>query len=501
VSDSLDLKVGISGVRGVVGQGLTAQVAFSFARAFAAWAPGSSVAIGRDTRTSGEMLRAAVVAGLLESGKHVVDLGILPVPSLQTAIRLDDELHGGLYISASHNPGEYNGLKFFRADGIILYPQQAEELIALWAEADFPAGPLDRPGTLSVRGGAIDQHIQRVVDLVDVALIEEAELTVVLDSNNGAGCYCGKELLRHLGVAEMDLLNPEATGVFAHTPEPIPEHMGQLAERVAQLGYHIGFSQDPDADRVSIACCVGPDGRAAEAIGEEFTLALGAASVAAQAAGRGHTVSMACNYSTSRMIEDIAAEHGFPFRRTAVGEINVVEGLQALEREWDAKHPGDAAHFAFGGEGGGGIIDPRNQYCRDSLNSVALILQGLAQWKLGRALPDAPRPDDGRLLCDSWRKVALMPCAIVKDKMTFDDIDRQDGVMEAAMKRYGKADVPPEDIATNDGVRVRYPDRSWLHIRPSNTEPIVRFIAEHDSEPQARRLVDEAMEVAKAALQ
>lgn len=167
---------------------------------------------------------------------------------------------------------------------------------------------------------------------------------------------------------------------------------------------------------------------------------------------------------------------------------------------WREQHPDDTQHFSFGGEGGGGIIDPRNQYCRDSLNSMALVLQGLAQWKLRRVLPDAPRPDDERLLLDAWRKAALEPCAIVKDKLQFDDIEKQNQALEAAFAHYAAAAVDPQHSSTEDGIRVRYPDRSWVHVRPSNTEPIVRFIAEHDTHEQTRAMVDEAMRIAREAL-
>ncbi len=501
MADELALKVGVSGVRGVVGQGLTDRVALDFAHAFAAYAPPGAIALGRDTRTSGEMLRAAVVAALLQAGRPVVDLGVLPVPSLQMAIRLAGTLAGGVYLSASHNPGDQNGLKFYRPDGIILYPHQGEELAARWRRGERTVAAAGALGHVTSQGAAIERHVGRISAQTDARLIAQANLRVVVDCNNGAGCGCGPDLLRRLGVATVAVLNGEPTGVFAHQPEPVPEHMGQLALRVAELGYHLGFSLDPDADRAAIAACVmGTEGIVGEAIGEEYTLALGAAAVAAQAAPRGQVVSMACNYSTSRMIEETAHAHGFPFLRTPVGEINVVEGLQRLEREWAAEHPGDAHHFAFGGEGGGGIIDARNQYCRDSLNAMALILQGLAAWKLRTALPDHPRPADERLLLDSWRRSALGACAIVKDKLEFSDLDLQSRVMQAVSEHYRAAPVPPADIHTDDGVRVKYADRSWVHVRPSNTEPIVRFIAEHDTQAQARALVDAAMALARRQL-
>jgi len=499
VAGDLDLKVGISGVRGVVGKGLTVQVALDFARAFASWAPGRRIALGRDTRITGEMLRAAVVAGLCQGGRNVVDFGVLPVPAFQTAIRFNDTLSGGVYISASHNPEDENGLKFYRPDGIILFPDQAEEIIAAWRTRGFSTVAYDKIGAIECASGAIEQHIERVASLVDCDLIRSARLKVVIDCNNGAGCLCTEDLLTRLGVLRVDVMNGEPTGRFAHKPEPVPEHMKQLAARVAELGYHIGFSQDPDADRVSIAACVpGKAGLRGKAIGEEYTLALGAASVAAQARENGQRVVMACNTSTSRMIEQVAAEYELDFDRSPVGEVNVVLKLRELLENARREHPG-ADVFAFGGEGGGGIIDGRNQYCRDSINSIALILQGLARWKLRKDRPDLPRPDDERLLLDHWRRSVLPPCAIVKDSMRFESLREQNKVLKAVFRRLLAADVPEQDKRDDDGVRVRYADGSWVHVRPSNTEPIVRFIAEHDTTRRARALLDEAMQVARDA--
>ncbi|NSW55067.1 MAG: hypothetical protein HPY44_03560 [Armatimonadetes bacterium] len=500
MADDLDLKVGISGVRGVVGQGLTVQVALEFARAFAGWSPGRRIALGRDTRVTGEMLRAAVVAGLCQSGRDVVDFGVLPVPAFQTAIRFDDTLSGGVYISASHNPEDENGLKFYRPDGIILFPDQAEEVIAAWRKGLFSTVAYDKIGAIECAGGAMERHVERIASLVDCDLIRRAQLTVVIDCNNGAGCLCAGDLLSRLGVAKLDVMNAEPTGRFTHKPEPVPAHMKQLAARVAELGYHIGFSQDPDADRVSIAACVpGKSGVRGMAIGEEYTLALGAASVAAQARENGQHVVMACNTSTSRMIEQVAEDYGFDFDRSPVGEVNVVLKLQELLENARRGHPG-ADVFAFGGEGGGGIIDGRNQYCRDSLNSIALILQGLARWKLSRDRGDLQRPGDERLLLDHWRRSVLPPCVIVKDSMRFGSLRQQNKVLKAVFRHLLAADVPQRDKRDDDGVRVRYPDGSWVHVRPSNTEPIVRFIAEHDTTRKARALVDEAMQVARDVL-
>jgi phosphomannomutase len=203
---------------------------------------------------------------------------------------------------------------------------------------------------------------------------------------------------------------------------------------------------------------------------------------------------MACNQSTSRMIEQVAAGHGFPFRRTPVGEINVVAGLQSLEAAWRRSHPGDDTHFSFGGEGGGGVIDPRNQYCRDSLNAMALILQGLAAWK--RA--DRGGTDD-LLLLDAWRRAVLPPCAIHKATLAFADLDGQSHALAAVASALTPQAASPRDLMTDDGIRLRFADQSWVHVRASNTEPIVRFIAEHDSLARAKALVAGLMQLARRA--
>jgi phosphomannomutase len=433
------------------------------------------------------------------------------------ALRARGDLRGGVYVTASHNPGDQNGLKFYRPDGVILYPEQAEALTAMWrGRAWLPAGR-DRSGrVLDPRGhtgtagpatsaAAISAHIERVASAVDCGLIRRTELRVVADYNNGAGCLATPVLLAKLGVAEVVAINDEPNGLFAHKPEPVPEHMEELAGMMAETGFDIGFAQDPDADRVSIAACVpGPCGEVTGvAIGEEYTLALAAAATAEWAAARGMVGSMATNYSTSRMLETIATKLGWPFRRCAVGEVNVVNCLQSLDREWEEggseECPEATGHFAFGGEGGGGVIDPRNQPCRDSLNAIALILQGLAAWKLRVILPERERPADPRLHLHAWRKAALESTAIVKDTIPTDTVEEQEAGMAAVRARYlGASGVVKS--ATDDGVWVQYADRSWLHVRPSNTERIIRVIAEHDTQEQAEGMVEEALGVVGGSL-
>ena len=516
------LKTGVSGTRGVVGKDLHVQTALDLARAFATASrllsdSDGPIAVGRDTRLSGPMLQAAVVAGLLECGADVLDLGVLPVPSFQTAIGLHGNLRGGVYVSASHNPVDHNGLKVYRPDGVILYPDQSDALDAMrtheaWVTMRHarlgsllgPHSPLSSAGPRSARE-AIGAHIAGIVSRINCNLIRRANLRVLVDYNNGTGCHATQALLDALGVAQVVSLNDEPTGVFAHKPEPIPEHMAQLAAGVV-ADFDIGFAQDPDADRVAIAACVprggsvgqvtgpvpAPSDVVGEAIGEEYTLALAAAATADQAAAQGLVVSMATNYSTSRMTEALAARRGWPFRRCPVGEINVVTCLHDMERNWQrgghCAYPEAKGHFTFGGEGGGGVIDPRNQFCRDSLNAIALILQGLAAWKLG---PGASQLDR-RLHLDDWRKAALEPCVIVKQTLPAGSATEQSRMMDAAANCYPNAPGVLE-AATDDGVWISYEDRSWLHIRPSNTEPLIRVIAEHNTHAQAAAMVEAAI--------
>ncbi|MFP3903074.1 MAG: phosphoglucosamine mutase [Armatimonadota bacterium] len=432
------LKTGISGVRGVVGDSLTPQLLIGFAQAFGTYVEGGLVMIGRDTRPSGEMVLKALTGGLLATGCEIIDLGVCPVPTAQMAIR-DSMADGGIVISASHNPQEWNALKFIRHDGICLYPHQIEELLSVYYQGNFSLVGNDDIRGVRYDDRAIDRHISAVMDVADVDAIRDAGLRVVVDCCNGAGSVMTEAFLEGLG-CETIAINNAPTGIFPHPPEPDPENLLQLEDAVQEHGADIGFAQDADADRLAIVSEKG------SAIGEEYTLTF-----ACDAIGASITGPIVTNLSTSRMIDDVAARYGLQVYRTPVGEINVIQGMQARDAE-------------IGGEGNGGVILPRVQYCRDNFTAMTLILGGLAR---------------RRGTVTDWAET-FSPSAIAKERVECPSSRVQPALLGL---REEYADL---QLDLTEGVRVTWDDDSWLHVRASNTEPILRVIAEA-STPQAAK--------------
>lgn len=463
------LKTGISGVRGVVGESLTPGLLVRFAQAFGTYLKGGQVAVGRDTRTSGEMVRCAVVGGLLATGCDVHDFGVLPVPTLQIAVARRD-LDGGVAITASHNPQEWNALKFIRPDGVFLYPYQAEELLNVYHQGEFALVSDEMVATVTAGEGAVERHLEMLVEVADREAIREAGLKVVVDCCNGAGAMLAPRLLRELGCQQVWAINDRPNGLFPHPPEPVPANLGQLERAVRELGADIGFAQDADADRLAIVSEKGV------AVGEEYTLALAAEVVASRSA----PIPLVANLSTSRMIEEVGHRYGCHVRRTKVGEINVVTAMQeeaAKVRDAGLTSDGD---WVFGGEGNGGVIDPRIHYCRDSHRAMTLILEGLA--RCGKPL-------------SAWIADTFRPSAMVKERVEC-PASKVQQVMLAIKEHYGEQG----HIDETEGVRVTWPDRSWIHVRPSNTEPVVRVVAEADTPEMAGRLAAEAVDVIRPVL-
>lgn len=439
------LKTGISGVRGVVGDSLTPELLIGFAQAFGTYVKGGPIVIGRDTRPSGEMVLKALIGGLLATGCDITDVGIAPVPTIQMAIR-DSDAAGGVAITASHNPQQWNALKFIRGDGVILYPHQAEELLSVYYQGNFALVGSEQIGTVRSDEQAVERHLQVLLEKADVQAIREAGLKVVVDCVNGAGSVISRSLLEQLG-CETVTINDTPDGVFPHPPEPVPENLGQLEQAVIEHGADIGFAQDADADRLAIVSEKG------HAIGEEFTLALACDAMAECSAGP-----LVTNLSTSRLLDHVGRKHGKSVVRTKVGEINVVVEMQALGAD-------------LGGEGNGGVIWAQLQYCRDSLAAMALILSGLA--RRGGTVSD--------WVCD------FPPSCIYKNKLELPSASVQPALLTV---REAYAD---EKLDLTEGVKVLWPDGSWLHVRPSNTEPIVRIIAEADTLEHAAAKAGQAM--------
>ncbi len=446
-----ELIVSVSGVRGIIGDSLTAQTALDFGRALGEFlleqqghgsgAAQLQVAIGRDSRISGPMITQAMAAGLLAVGVAVIDLGVTATPTVALMGRFL-KTNASVVVTASHNPPEYNGLKFLRHDGIGFPGGSVGKIHQIYLGRHFRAAKIDAIGHFSTDSRAHAHHVQTVLQFFDTRAIAQHRYRVVVDSINGAGCIATPMLLGKLGV-ELIHQNGAATGQFAHTPEPVKENLGSLCAEVSRRKAAVGFAQDPDADRLAIVDEMG------NYIGEEYTLAL--AVYARLMAKPGIVVT---NLSTSRMVDDIASKFAGQVIRTPVGEANVA----AKMLEVDA---------VIGGEGNGGVIDLRVGPVRDSFMAMATVLDLLA--RTGKTISELVRE--------------LPRYAMIKTK--FPCPVEQARVLVDRVRDAFKAD----HLDTQDGVRVDWP-QGWVHVRPSNTEPIARVIAEAKDENIARDLID-----------
>lgn len=441
-----NLIVSVSGIRGIVGRSLTPQAATAFAAALGTHTRGGRIVLSRDGRPSGELLRHAVLSGLLATGCEVHDLGVASTPTFGLAIR-QLEARGGVQITASHNPAEWNGLKLFDATGMVLPPDEGRKLKELFDTQKFNWVAWQQLGSVQECRRADDWHCQRVLELVDVVRIRARQLRTFLDANGGAGGPLGKQLLRAL---QCDPVCQAcyADGIFVHEPEPIAANLREVCPLIPQSQAALGFVLDPDADRLALIDEQG------HYIGEELTLAL--AVLFRLSHERGPVV---INMSTSRVVEDIAQQFGCPCYRSAVGEANVVLKM----REVGA---------VIGGEGNGGVIDPRVGFVRDPFIGMGLILNLLAE--------------RGRTLSELVAELAAY--TIVKDKYAVAP-SRLPELYDALQRRW-----PEARSNTLDGLRLDWTDR-WVHVRSSNTEPIVRVIAEAPSLEEAQRLCQEVGEL------
>jgi phosphomannomutase len=444
----LSLKIGISGVRGVVGDSLTPQLVTSFAAAFGTYAGAGPILVGTDTRPSRDMVKQAVIAGLLSVGCTPVDLGIVPIPALQHHVR-QTAAFGGICITASHNPVQWNALKFIAADGIILRPNQAMELTDLYHQGVYPRVGSQEIPEVRVDATAIARHQEAVLLSVDADAIRARRFKVAVDCCNGAASQATPDFLRSLGCEVFELYtNPDEP--FPHDPEPSSENIGALCNLVREKGADIGFAQDADADRLAIV------NERGEPLGEDATVTLTVRHVLRKSPGP-----VVVNVSTSRMVDDVAAEFGCSVYRTRVGEVNVIEGM--LER-----------NAQIGGEGNAGVIYPAVNPCRDSFVAMALILEALAE-------------EGGTI---SQMRARVPAYVMVKEKLAFPA--REIGTALRRLQRDFSGEAGAT-IDLSDGVKIVWPDR-WVHARSSNTEPVVRVVAEAVKETQARELVRAVIE-------
>jgi phosphomannomutase len=450
------LVVSVSGIRGRVGIDLDPQVVAGFAASFGTFVQeqgwGDHLAIGRDSRPSGPAFVRAATAGLQAVGCNVSDLGLVPTPTALLEIQ-DRGLSGGIVVTASHNPGEWNALKLASPDGAFLSPERGAEFLASLRAGKPPAYVRGELGEVTELSGAVDRHLERVLalDLIDPARIAERRFKVVLDCARGAGGVILPTLLERLG-CDVVGIELETDGRFTREPEPIPQNMTALCERVPAEGADLGMASDPDVDRLALVDEHG------HAIGEDYTLAFAARLVLAHRSG-----SAVANLSTSQIVETVCVEAGAEYHQSPVGEANVAAAM----RHWGA---------VIGGEGNGGVILPALHHTRDAPLAVALTLQLLVETggSVGELVARYPQ------FC------------IIKDRF-----HRGATQVEELLDEIGKSFAGAE-IDRSDGVHLRWRDRAmWLHCRPSGTEPILRVIGEgrREDEGEVRTLVKAAGEI------
>lgn len=446
----MSLMVSISGIRGIVGESLTPEVILKYAAAFAEYSKNGRIIIGRDGRITGHSIAQLVISTLLQSGCDVIDLGICPTPTVGLAVeRL--KAAGGIAITASHNPMIWNGLKFIAPTGMFL---NADENKAFWSIADrgnFNYKPWNGQGKFQSDPDFINEHIKAILSLpyIDQKRIASRKFNVVVDCVNASGGMIIPKLLQEFG-CNVVKLHCDVSGVFAHTPEPIPENLSELSQKVVETKADLGIAIDPDSDRLVLITEKG------NPFVEEYTIVSATKFVlsAERKLGRNnHTIVV--NLSTTRAVDDVAAEFGAIVHRTPVGEINVASKMKQLGS-------------VIGGEGSGGVILPQVHLSRDAIVGVGLFLQFLAEFN-GTA---------------SELKASLPQYEIVKDKIELGSL-QPDAILNTLNEKYSKT----EKTNTDDGLKIDFAS-SWVHLRKSNTEPIIRIIAEAKTKTEASQLVE-----------
>lgn len=454
----MSLIISISGIRGTIGgkasDGLNPINIAEFTAAYATFVKQNSprknrkIVVGRDARLSGAMVKQVVVGTLQGMGFDVIDIGLATTPTTELAV-VHEEADGGIIITASHNPRQWNALKLLNHHGEFLSAADGAKLLKIAQSRDITFAEVDQLGKVCEKD-YLQQHIKDVLALptVDADAVRAAGLSVAIDTINSVGGIAVPPLLEALGAKEIHVLNGEPTGDFAHNPEPLPEHLTELSALVKAKKADVGFAVDPDVDRLAIYCETG------EPFGEEYTLVAVADYLLGLAPEGSTTVS---NLSSSRALRDVTERHGGAHFAAAVGEVNVSTKMKEVGA-------------IIGGEGNGGVIYPASHYGRDSLIGIALFLTHLA--KSGK------KPSELR--------AELPEYFMVKERIELSSGIDVDSLLKKVEEHYaGKA-----DITTIDGVKLDFPDR-WVHLRKSNTEPIVRIYAEAHSTEEAKSLVEE----------
>ncbi|MBN2414983.1 phosphoglucosamine mutase [bacterium] len=450
---SKPVMISVSGIRGIVGEGLSPLLITEFAAAAGTLYGAGRVMVGRDSRITGEMVQSAVFAGLTAVGCNPVDLGVCSTPTVEMAVQHSDAV-GGIVITASHNPVEWNALKLLTSEGLFLDEEQGAAVAGIVQRRGFAWAPWDGIGRVSEKTGASEEHVQAILSLplIDAAAVRRRGFRVACDCVNGAGGTILPQLFEALGCTVF-FLNREPTGRFSHTPEPVPEHLGDLCRLTVSEKADIGFAVDPDVDRCAIIDEEGVPW------GEEYTVSFAAAHVLANMKGP-----VVVNMSTTRAVDDIAAAAGAVCHRTKVGEIHVAKKM--LE-----------TGAVIGGEGNGGVILPALHAGRDAPLAIALTLQALTE----------------RRCTASAARGSLPGYAMAKEKLHIGDSD-PDAIMETLRQRFSG-----ERVSALDGLKIDFPDH-WVHIRKSNTEPIIRVIAEAGTLNAARAACGEYIDAISALM-
>lgn len=449
----------ISGIRGTIGgkknEALTPIDILNFTAGYAQWVKESQkktkykIVIGRDARISGKMVSGLVANTLLAMGIDVVDLGLSTTPTVEMAVVME-QAQGGIILTASHNPKQWNALKLLNDKGEFVSKIEGEKIVNYASKQNFEFETINKLGQYNTDDSYIQKHIEAILKLplVDVEAIQKKQFIVAFDGINSTGGMAISPLLKALGVKKIVPIHEEPTGQFAHNPEPLPENLRDLSQAVAKHKAHVGFALDPDVDRLAI---ISEDG---EMFGEEYTLVAVADYVLQHK--KGNTVS---NLSSTRALKDISKKHGVDYFASAVGEVNVVEEMKKQ-------------NAIIGGEGNGGIIYPELHYGRDALVGIALFLTSLAKYGKSCSMLRATFPN----------------YAISKNKIELhDDID-VDMILAGIKEKYKN-----KKINNIDGVKIEF-ESEWVHLRKSNTEPIIRIYSESETLTTADHLANKIIE-------
>ena len=453
----------ISGIRGTiggkVGDNLTPIDVVQFVSAFATFLGKDertlTLVTGRDARISGEIINKLICSTLQSLGVHVIDLGLSTTPTVEMAV-VQHHADGGIILTASHNPMQWNALKLLNARGEFISAADGAKVLEIIEKQDYTFSDVHHLGSYTSYNQAINDHINQILklELVDVEAIRKANFSVALDCVNSTGGIALPLLLKKLGVEKVQILNGDVSGIFAHNPEPLPQHLEDIAKMMQKGGFDVGFVVDPDVDRLAI---LNEDG---SMFGEEYTLV--AVSDYILQNQKGNTVS---NLSSTRALRDVSNRYGVSYNASAVGEVNVVEKMKAT-------------NAVIGGEGNGGVIYPELHYGRDALVGIALFLTFMA--KTGKKCSEIRSQYPAYTI--SKNKIELQPNMNVPE------------IMQKMAAKY-----VDYEVNTIDGVKIDFPD-GWVHLRPSNTEPIIRIYAEAQSEEHAEALANRIITDIKAVI-